>query len=393
MPFRSLGSYEKKLLSQYMDGSRNGIVFSAKFSAIWDETSDDATLFTVGECCMLKSVISKALKKLIAEHIELYTTINEKLYFTPIKVIKPDDVIEMITIGHQKDAFVHCHLDPPPYVVSHIFNKFDFKIGCGKPLWKLYIVNESILIFHGHDVLFDIFSAATFINLFMKALHSASNSPKKIDYLFKFDERKSNCNYHRSIYENPKLHLPSMATDLLNLQTQSFLKNLYNNTIKKPIGLFAPHQKLQVTEFKLPYPDIINGVCSLYGTTVIKVIGTERFKHLNIILKQENICFRSFICSIAMLCLKPLIRNFNGNIIFSIPINLRPFIDDSSDLGLFYKNIRVVCPLSLVNDDINKNSGADSKGNKITLEDQFKNITKYVSNILNQRKKIWLKFG
>ncbi|CCE65596.1 hypothetical protein TPHA_0M00180 [Tetrapisispora phaffii CBS 4417] len=405
MPFRALGGYEKKVLAQTIEGRRNGVVFSSQitFNKKSDEFADDnATLYTgrsVNEVS-LKSVLCAALQNIICNHVELYTTINDRLYFTPVLQIETNDVIKTISYDKSKDkALMKDQISDK--LLRHIFNKCDFKPNNGKPLWQFSIANDSTMIFHGHDVLFDIFSTANFEKYLLKEMNDVLNSNQKlktVKTLFKFDAERSLTNYPRSIYENPKLHLPALTSDLLNLQTQSFFKTIYQNTLKKPIDLITSansNNNNQLSEYRTRNTDILSGANSLCGRTVLGEISLERYQHLKMLVEQENISLRSFISAITMVCLKPIVKNFDGSIIFSIPVNLRSLIADSSDFGLFYKNIKVECPLELINDEkyYTNPEVLHSMQNNSLLEIQFERISRHVSDVISQRMKAWEKFG
>lgn len=406
MSFRSLGSVEKKVLSQTLEGHRNGVVFGAMYSSTTEEWSDDATLLTYKDSRLNMSLLTRALNKLISEHVELYTSINEKLEFAPVKRIKADEVIKNITFDSYKDELVNCRFGAPPYLLRHIFNQTNFQPGSGSVLWSLYVVDETLVIFHGHDVLFDIFSAANFHKLFLETLNSIPKDGKELSTVFKFDQAVLP-HFPRSIFDNAKLHLPAMAADLLNMQTQSFFKSIYFNAFKKPLDYLNSTPYQQLKEYRTRYGDILRTDNNLCGTTIFGNIPAARFSHLNEIVKQQNICLRSFICGITMLCLKPMVKNFTGSITFSLPINLRSSIEESSDFGLFFKNIRVECPLSLIDDKNFKGltlyNGYDSSNVKLSetdpkykehlLEYQFKQITDHVVGMLKQRLRAWEKFG
>lgn len=390
------------MLSQTLEGYRNGVVFGAMYSSTAEEWTDDATLLTYKDSRLSTSMLSRVLKKMISEHVELYATINERLDFAPVNEIKYADVVKEITFDSYKDEVINCRFGAPPYLIRHIFNQTTFQPGSNNVLWKLYVVDETLVIFHGHDVLFDIFSAAAFHKLFLEALNCVSKSGEELTVVFKNDP-KSQQKLSRSIFDNAKLHLPAMAADLLNLQTQSFFKSIYLNAVKRPFDYLNSNLHQQPKEIKMRYSDILRTDNNLCGTTIFGTIAPERFDHLSSIAADQNICLRSFICGITMLCLKPMVKNFNASITFVIPINLRSSIEDSSDFGLYYKNVRVECPLSLIDDKVFQGltiyNGYDSRSIKPKrsdprykeqlLEYQFRQITMHVTSIIKQRLRTW----
>lgn len=406
MSFRSLSSVEKKVLSQSLEGHRNGVVFGAMYSTTPEEWSDDATLLTYKDSRLNVSLLSRALAKLISEHVELYTTITEGLEFAPAKEIKADDVINTITFDSYKDELVNCRFGAPPYLLRHIFNQTIFQPGSGNVLWELFVVDETLVIFHGHDVLFDVFSAANFHKLFLETLNSIPKKGKELSTIFKLD-RAVLPRFPKSIYDSAKLRLPAKAADLFNLQTQSFFKAIYVNALKKPFNYLNSNPPQQLKEFRARYADILRTDNNLCGTTIFGNIPPERLERLNCLFKQQDICLKSFFCGMTMLCLKPIVRNFTGTITFCIPADLRSSLEDSSEFGMFYKDIRVECPLSLIDDQnfsgLTVYNGYDSSNVKLSekdpkyreqlLEYQFKKVTDHVGTILRQRMKTWEKFG
>lgn len=406
MSFRALSGYEKKILSQSLEGHRNGVVFGAMYSTTPEEWSDDATLLTYKDSRLNVSLLSRALAKMISEHVELFTTINEKLEFAPVKEIRAGDVISAVTFGSYKDEFVNCRFGAPPYLLRHIFNQTTFQPGSGNVLWQLYVVDETLVIFHGHDVLFDIFSAANFHKIFLKTLNSISKSGNKLNTIFKLD-RAVLPSFPKSIYDSAKLRLPAKAADLFNLQTQSFFKSLYFKAVKKPFDYINSNPPQQLEEYRTLYSDILRTDNNLCGATIFGSIPSSKLEHLNCIFKQQNICLKSFVCGITMLCLKPIVKNYTGSITFCIPVDLRSSLEASSEFGMFYKDIRVECPLSLID---NKNFGSltlyngydssavkmpeeDPKYKEQLLEYQFKQVTDHVVATLRQRMKAWERFG
>ncbi|CCK70536.1 Pbi1p KNAG_0E02770 [Huiozyma naganishii CBS 8797] len=394
---RALSSFEKKLLLQSVDGLKNGTTFGAEYSTFKEGWSDEeATLLTVKDSRLCLGLLTKALENLIKKHIELFLTINEQFEFEVLKKIKTSDVISTIQFDSFKDEKINCQLGAPPYLLRHIFNHDRFVPGSGKPLWKLYLLDDSLAFFHGQDCLFDVFSTANFHRLLLKEVNLLSSRPqkwKKLDYVFKFgpDSMSEVKQLPKSIYDNPKLYIPTLNPDLFNLQTQSFFKSIYVNTVKKPIE-FLTNTDVSFLSLNsnMKYNDILDINSKLCGNTVFGCVSNERFKYLNTIINQEGLCLKSFIVGIAMLCLKPMVKNLSGTVTFSIPVDLRSFVDEPRDFGLYYKDIRVECPLSLIDDDKSKDC---MKGASVSEEDfdeklmeyQFKNITGFVRNHLEQR--------
>lgn len=189
--FRPLSSFEKKLLTQSLNDQRNGTIFSSTYSkssskeADADWHSDEVTLGTNSskdDSRLTLPLIATTLKKLIKSQPALFATVNEDWEYAPLKQLKTSDIVNVIEFETTKDKEVNCHWGvPPPYLLRHAFNKTRFVPGSNKPLWTLYVIDETLLVFHGHDVLFDIFSAANFHKLFLKELNSITSVSRSDD--------------------------------------------------------------------------------------------------------------------------------------------------------------------------------------------------------------------
>ncbi|KAL3231133.1 Uncharacterized protein RNJ44_00772 [Nakaseomyces bracarensis] len=431
---RPLSSYEKKLLSQILETNKNGTVFGASYifdegnvtTTEWVDDSDTLaatrsnTAFSKrGPKSLTLPLVTRTLKNLIQKYPELYTTVSNSLEFEPLKSIRTPDVLSVVTFDNEKDEKINCHSGgPPPYLIRHILKNGGFQPGSNRPLWDLYLIDESQLVFHSQDILFDIFSAAKFHQLFLKELISTSQEEEcenPLEFLFKLDNTTTkNYTLPRSIYDNLKLHFPATKPELLNLQTQSFFKSFFFNAVKKPLDFiqspitnhngsnegeattFISQEGNQLKLFRTRYTNILTNATSNCGNTIFGSVPNERFNYLNSVVQQEKICLRSFIAAITMLCLKPMIKSFNGTLIFSMPMNLRDSISGSSEFGLVYKDIRVECPLSLIDDSAfgpAPSTADNSEYNEKLLEHQFKEIANHVTNSINQRMSSWKKYG
>lgn len=431
---RPLSSYEKKLLSQILENNKNGTVFGASYVfendavAATEWVDDNDTLAaTRSDNCVSKNglalpLVTRVLKNLIQKYPELYTTVSSNLDFEPLKSIRTPDVLSVVTFDNEKDEKINCHSGgPPPYLICHILKNDGFQPGSNRPLWNLYLLDESQLVFHCQDILFDIFSAANFHQLFLKELaktinSTADDSGKPLECLFKLDTQLArNYNLPKSIYDNLKLHFPATKPELFNLQTQSFFKSISFNAVKKPLDFIqlpitsynTPNNDSESTTiisqegnqlklFRTRYTNILTSATSNCGHTIFGSVPNERFKYLNSVVQQERICLKSFIAAITMLCLKPMIKSFNGTLIFSMPMNLRNSIPGSGEFGLVYKDIRVECPLSLIDDSLfgpASNKSDTSEYNEKLLEHQFKEIANHVTSNINQRMSSWKKYG
>lgn len=434
---RPLSSYEKKLLAQILENNKNGTVFGASYifendasitttewvddSATLAATRSNSQVSKRGAKSLTLPLVTRTLKNLIQKYPELYTTVSNNLDFEPLKSIRTPDVLSVVTFDNEKDEKVNCHSGgPPPYLIRHILKNDGFQPGSERPLWNLYLIDESQLVFHSQDILFDVFSAAKFHQLFLKELVDVTNKSeeleKPLEFLFQLDNQTAkNYNLPKSIYDSLKLHFPATKPELLNLQTQSFFKSFFFNAVKKPLDFiqlpmtshtgssnedesttFISQEGNQLKLFRTRYTNILTSATSNCGNTIFGSVPNERFNYLNSVVQQEKICLRSFIAAITMLCLKPMIKSFNGTLIFSMPMNLRDSIPGASEFGLIYKDIRVECPLSMIDDSLfgpAPNNSENSDYNEKLLEHQFKQIATHVTESIHQRMSSWKKYG
>lgn len=421
MSLRVLSSFEKKLLTQSMENKRSGITFAATYSSCKENWDDDATLATVKEKRLSIPLLTYALNRLIAKNTELALTINENIEFELLKKIKTDAVINIVQFGSYKDEKINCHGGAPPYLLRHIFNNAKFTPGNNLPLWELYVVDESMIVFHGHDALFDSFSGANFHKLLMAEInevilnHRSDVKLSKLDNVFDRTDIVAEVTLPKSIYDHPKIHLPAKNPELFNKQTQSFFKSVYFNALKKPFdvlpffNLWGDEGSLkQLDEFKsIKGSNPLDYESNLCGTTVFGTISKDRFRYLHSLVEQENICFKSLICGITMLCLKPLVKDFSKSITFSIQVDLRDYVkkpeEQSRNFGLFYKEIRVECPFSLIDNSMFKDVDSDSETKTLNeddaeymeqlLEFQLKNVTNHIRNVVSDNLKKFEKAG
>ncbi|CCF56947.1 hypothetical protein KAFR_0B06510 [Kazachstania africana CBS 2517] len=407
MTLRTLSSYERKILDETIRRERNGVIFTASYSASSEEWGDDTTLLTLKDSRPTIAILTKAIQRLISRHVELFTTINENYEFEILKSIKKDDILNILEFDSYKDEKINCHNGCPPYLLRHIFDNNRFVPGSKKPLWSLHIIDESLVIFHGQDMLFDIFSAANFHKLLLKETNIVANEPldsSESDIIFSLEnsiKKINNLKLSKSIYDNPRIHLPATSPDLFNLQTQSFFKSVFHSTVKKPIHyLVANVRTKEVTSDNTlsrvttvqKYTDIFDYNTTLNNTTVFGKITRQRYEYLNSLITNQRICFKSFMVGIIMLCLKPSIENFEGSMKFSIVINLRPFLKESNiEFGLFYKDVLIDVPLSLIDDNAVMLSGYrdfsdnDPDLTEKILEFQFKRVTSLVKDLIERR--------
>ena len=421
MSLRVLSSFEKKLLTQSVENKRSGITFAATYSSCQENWDDDATLATVKGKRLSMPLLTHALNRLIAKNTELALTINENIEFELLKKIKTDAVIKIVQFGSYKDEKINCHGGAPPYLLRHIFNNAKYTPGNNLPLWELYVVDEAMIVFHGHDALFDSFSGANFHKLLMAEINEVILNRRtdvelsKLDNLFDRTDIVEQVTLPKSIYDHPKIHLPAKSPELFNKQTHSFFKTVYFNAVRKPFDILPffnfggdENTLKQLDEYKsIKGSNPLDYETNLCGTTVFGTISRERFGYLHSLVEQENICFKSLICGITMLCLKPLVEDFSKSITFSMQVDLRDYLkhtdEQPRDFGLYYKEIRVECPFSLIDDRSFKDTDSDSETKTLNeddseymeqlLESQLKNVTEHIKSVISDNMRRFEKSG
>lgn len=351
-----------------------------------------------------KEVLLKAIKNLINNHIELALAISERGDWYILKEIEFNQIISTIQFDTLKDEEINCHLGAPPYLLRHIFNQNCFKLG--DPLWKIFILDNSMIYFHGQSPLFDIYSCANFHNLLLielnkvigeqneKIENNGKKCHKKKQTSWKITPQIEWHSFPRSIFDNSAFYIPNCTRSnffkmSFKEEKESLIKSIYFNTMKKPLS-FLKNTDNSLTKKIIKvekYEDLLDSGSELCGRTVFGTISIERFNYLNDIVTENKINFKSFIVGLVMLCLKPSISDFNDKpLLFSIRTNLRNLVKDSRDLGLYYKDIRISVPLSLINNenypDVHpEDPDYDKKINEI----QFNFITRHVNEYINRR--------
>lgn len=364
-----------------------------------------------------KEILLKAIKNLINKHIELALAISGKGDWYILKEIKFNQIISTIQFDNLKDEEINCHLGAPPYLLRHIFNQNVFQIGT--PLWKIFILDNSMIYFHGQAPLFDIYSCANFHNLLLIELNQLiqkrnnedvlnqgkhmehgkkrkknQEKIKKDDLIWKISPQIDWQTFPRSIFDNSPLYIPNCTRSNFfkmdfTIEKESFIKSIYFNTMKKPLDfLINTNNNLPKKLIKVEkYGDLLDSGSELCGRPVFGTISIERFNYLNDFVTENKINFKSLIVGLIMLCLKPSIKDFNGKpLVFSIRTNLRHLIKNSRDLGLYYKDIRISVPLSLLDNDTYKHiDSSDVDYNEKMNEEQFNFITRHVNDYINER--------
>ncbi|CCH58512.1 hypothetical protein TBLA_0A07220 [Henningerozyma blattae CBS 6284] len=405
---RPLSSVEKRFLGNSLESeTRHGSVCSGKWVSNSLDISDDATLLSSKDKPLTISLVSRALKILISNHIEMFTTINKNSEFQLLDKINTSDVLHSICFENKKDELVNCHSGAPPYLINYIFSLPYFQPDSKKPLWQLFIVNSSLVVFYGDDTLFDIFAVANFIKLLFEIINSLPYENKEIqdDIIFKLPNIRniSKINFPKSIYDNPMLHLPATKPELFNLQTQSFFKSIYLNTFKKSFDYLNFTQQTPIIlarnhNISKNYNEILHLNSIVKSELVTGNVSMERYLQLLKLIDAEKIDLKSFFCSIIIMCLKFMITCFDGSIIFKIPYNLRSMQnlrdkenhnsssgpeDSANELGIIYKDIYVEVPLKLI----------EKIGNEDVVEEQFKIVCNYINESIQKRIKAWEKNG
>ncbi|AGO11278.1 AaceriACR018Cp [[Ashbya] aceris (nom. inval.)] len=395
-PIRSLTNAEKARYVEVRAGLRNGSIFAVTygFDRREQETWSDSSTLMSSRCgCLREHQISSALRSMIRENVEMCVTVTDGPKFAPVPRIEYDEVVRVIEFQTYKDEAIACHDGIPPYVVRHILNKSRFEAG--KPLWEVYVADGSMVIFHCHNLLFDLFAAGNFHVRFQQALQRCDKNEPHNETLF--------------VYEDPLPQLPTypdactlagVDSPLAKTPFISFFKNVYRYTLKQPFSALASallpsaqmnRSSLGRKPFQLPLDKE-----NLYGTTVSGYLNSKKLDSLLKLISKEKVCVRSFLCAITLLSLKPLIRNFEGSIAFSIPLDMRTEARETSPFGFQSKRILVDCPLALIDDRVfeslfnqaskrrkTKLDKSSPKFAEALLEYQFKRVTKHVMKSLS----------
>ncbi|AAS51245.2 ACR018Cp [Eremothecium gossypii ATCC 10895] len=392
---RSLTSAEKARYAEVRAGLRNGSLFAVTygFDRREQETWSDSSTLMSSRCgCLREHQISSALRSMIRENVEMCVTVTDGPKFAPVSRIEYDDVVRVIEFQTYKDEAIACHDGIPPYVARHILNKSKFEAG--KPLWEVYIADGSMVIFHCHNVLFDLFAAGNFHVRFQQALQRCEKNEPHNETLFVYEGGPLQLPIDPDACSLPGVDVPYPASSPF----VSFVKNVCRYALK-PFGALAsavtPSLRLNRSSLgRKPFLLTLDKE-SLYGTTVSGYLNSKKLDSLLKLISKEEVCVRSFLCAITLLSLKPLIRNFDGSIAFSIPLDLRTESHKTTPFGFQSKRILVDCPLALIDDRVfeslfnrpskqrktklDKNSPKFSEG---LLEYQFKRVTTHVMKSL-----------
>ena len=137
---------------------------------------------------------------------------------------------------------------------------------------------------------------------------------------------------------------------------------------------------------------------SLCGNTIFGTISSCRFNELTEKATREQISLKSLICGLIMMSLKPTLNDFSKNMVFSIRVNLRDDVSKSKTFGLYYRDIIIECPLSLIDDRAIQFSGyrdhvgitaQELETYEKVYEQQFKDVTTYIQNVMNEKIGYW----
>ncbi|KAL6930452.1 uncharacterized protein HGUI_00697 [Hanseniaspora guilliermondii] len=413
MATRNLSEIERWFAEETFQSKRNGIVSASVYTSREEEEmlkDDTATLSSVktvrlagGEKCAL---IKLALKYLIEENIILQLTLNADAKLQSLEKIFVNDVLTKLDFPSLVDEKIECYHSLPLPLLKEIFNNEPFLIN--KPLWRLFLIDENMLIFHGNETIFDAFSMMNMQRAMQIAINRAkhdliniSENMEVIDTLF-INRDYRNLKIPKSVYDSSKLFIPSIGKDILNSQTQFFFKKIYTEGIKKSIDIlrgYQPTNHLQIHNLYNQYSD-------LCGNSVFGNISTDKYKRLKKFLYNEDISLKSFIATIVMMCLDVSKSSEQSDILFQFPYNLRKVSKSELDL-LSFKNILVKCPVSYVTSknflDFDFYNGYDANNVRFPLEDpefkeklldfNFEHISKLFETSIRARINAWNRCG
>ncbi|SCU87677.1 LAME_0D11034g1_1 [Lachancea meyersii CBS 8951] len=398
----ALTAIERKLICDTNNGLRNGVVFAATYQSdpAACEVVDDATTNMENNHNLTDSVVSGALSRVIEKHAELRTTVSASMQFVPLEFVRFDDVVNKIQFDCYKDEYFNCHDGIPPYILRHIFNNHEFTVGTERPLWQLYIVDESMVIFHGHDALFDSYAAANFHKLFLHELNSLGQARKE-DSEFIFQHATGLAPLEKSIFARQSTSIFSTVLDPFNPGFPNAFKAFYNLAIKKPLH-FIERGRHEHTPTPIGLPNGKAPMIPLCGKVVFGTVRPARLSVLRSYLDNVNYTLQVFVAAAAIFCLKAVNQESLMDFTFSIPMNLRDSAGKMPDLGLFHKNVYVDCPTSGSNNEIRKlfNLGSSNiEGatlhelapiNEVSdMEIQFEKVLSFVSAKMNNAAKRW----
>ena len=379
MATRNLSEIERWFAEETFQSKRNGIISASVYTCSEEEEmlkDDTATLTSVksvrlagGEKCTL---IKLALKYLIQENVILQLTLNSDAKLQSLEKIQTDDVLTKLDFPSLVDEKIECYHSLPLPLLKEIFNNEPFLIN--KPLWRLYLIDENMLIFHGNETIFDAFSMMNVQRAMQKAISKAkcdlinnSESTKEITTLF-VNKNYKDTKLPNSVYGSNKLFIPSIGKDILNSQAQFFFKKIYTDGIKKSFDLLRGNTSTN----QLHIDSLYNQYSDLCGNSVFGNMSTCKYQKLKKYLKKEDISLKSFIATLVMMCLDVSKSNENSSILFQFAHNLRSKSSSSLDL-LNFKNILVKCPVSYATDRNFLNhdfyNGYDPKNVRFPLED------------------------
>ncbi|CAI8494184.1 unnamed protein product [Hanseniaspora opuntiae] len=270
MATRNLSEIERWFAEEAFQSKRNGIISASIYTCREEEEmlkDDTATLSSVktvrlagGEKCTL---IKLALKYLIQENVILQLTLNSEAKLQSLEKICTKDVLTKLDFPSLVDEKIECYHSLPLPLLKEIFNNEPFLVN--KPLWRLFIIDENMLIFHGNETIFDAFSMMNIQRAMQVAINKAKHdlinvtgNMEDIETLF-INRNYSNLKIPKSVYDSGKLFIPSIGRDILNSQTQFFFKKIYTDGIKKSIDILRgsqPTNQLQIHNLYNQYSDL-----------------------------------------------------------------------------------------------------------------------------------------
>lgn len=413
MSTRNLSEIERWFAEETFQSKRNGIISASVYTCSEEEEmlkDDTATLTSVksvrlagGEKCTL---IKLALKYLIEENVVLQLTLNTDAKLQSLEKIDTKDVLTKLDFPSLVDEKIECYHSLPLPLLKEIFNNEPFLIN--KPLWKLYLIDENMLIFHGNETIFDAYSMMNLQRAMQVAINKAKyrliNSSGNIDEIITLFENKNykDLKIPKSVYDSSKLFIPSVGKDILNSQTQFFFKKIFADGIKKSFDIITGNTSAN----HLQNSNLYNQYSDLCGNSVFGNISSTKYEALKMFLNKENISLKSFIATLVMMCLDVSKTNENSDILFQFPHNLRKSKSIKLDL-LNFKNILLKCPIAYVTD---KNflsydfyNGYDPKNVRFPLDDpdfkeklldfNFEQISNLFESGIRHRVEAWNRGG
>ncbi|SCU80174.1 LAFA_0B07910g1_1 [Lachancea sp. 'fantastica'] len=343
------GINKKNVIFDTTNGLQNGVVFAA--------TYEDASLSAASEQGVKNSSksgqgltqnkIQIALAKVIDNYAELRTTVNSDMQFELLDCVPYDDVVLNVQLECFNDKHLDCHGGIPPYILRQILSNNTWSTG--KPLWKLLLVRDKMLIFHGHDALFDSYTAANFHKLFLNALNSSEESPSKVSkfisqYGAKLTHLQKSCfNRQPAPVCSPELCSCYDGTSSAAEGCNSFFR-------AKP-SFSLEHE--QYDRVMMPSAALYNNArpVPLCGKVVFGIVDTTRLSVLQSYVKDSATTLQMFLAAATIFSLENANFKHLANLSFAIPMCPRNSKVKASEGGFSPNNVFLNFPFSDNNDE------------------------------------------